>query len=124
MAGAAECWNSPDGEFWTKRGIPAPNEPHTNRMNVAAGLAKNGDLLVLCSGWTDVKQPQRPKQAVFRDDILAHLGLPQQRWRQDLDARQGVPRARRRLDELHSLRRHQAGRGRRVACLVLRRRMG
>ena len=72
MAGAAECWNSPDGMFWTKRGIPAPNEPHTNRMNVAAGLAKNGDLLVLCSGWTDVKQPQRPKQPVFRDDILSN----------------------------------------------------
>jgi hypothetical protein len=71
MEGAAECWNSPDGEFWTKRGVPAPNEPHTNRMNVAAGLAKNGDLMVLCSGWTDVKQPQRPKQAVFRDDILS-----------------------------------------------------
>ena len=38
---------------------------------MAAGLAKNGDLLVLCSGWTDEKQPQRPKQAVFRDDILS-----------------------------------------------------
>jgi hypothetical protein len=71
VAGAAECWNSPDGAFWTRRGIPAPNEENTNRMNVAAGLAKNGDLLVLCSGWTDVKQPQRPKQAVFRDDILS-----------------------------------------------------
>lgn len=71
VAGAAECWNSKDGEFWSKRGIPAPNDPHTNRMNVACGLARNGDLLVLCSGWTDVKQPQRPKQAAFRDDILA-----------------------------------------------------
>ncbi len=71
VAGAAECWNSADGRFWEKRGIPAPNEPHTNRMNVAAGLAKNGDLLVLCSGWTDEKQPQRPKQADFRDDILS-----------------------------------------------------
>jgi BNR repeat-like domain len=71
VAGAVECWNSKDGEFWVKRGVPAPNDPHTNRMNVAAGLAKNGDLLVLCSGWTDVKQPQRPKQADFRDDILA-----------------------------------------------------
>lgn len=70
MEGAVECWNSPDGEFWTKRGVPAPNDPHTNRMNVACGLAKNGDLLVLCSGWTDVKQPQRPKQPLLRDDIL------------------------------------------------------
>jgi len=72
MEGAAECWNSANGEFWTKAGIPAPNEPHTNRMNVACGLAKNGDLLVLCSGWTDVKQPMRPKQPVFRDDILSN----------------------------------------------------
>lgn len=71
MEGAVQCWNSPDGEFWTLRGVPASNEPHTNRMNVAAGLAKNGDLLVLCSGWTDVKQPQRPKQSAFRDDILS-----------------------------------------------------
>lgn len=71
MAGAAECWNSKDGQFWEKRGIPAPNDPNTNRMNVAAGLAKNGDLLVLCSGWTNEKQPQRPKQADFRDDILS-----------------------------------------------------
>jgi hypothetical protein len=70
MEGAAECWNSPNGEFWTKRGVPAPNDPHTNRMNVACGLAKNGDLLVLCSGWTDVAQPPRPKQPEFRDDIL------------------------------------------------------
>lgn len=71
VAGAAECWNSPDGQFWTKVGIPAPNDGNTNRMNVAAGLATNGDLLVLCSGWTNVKQPQRPKQADFRDDILS-----------------------------------------------------
>ena len=71
VAGAVECWNSKDGQFWEKRGIPAPNESQTNRMNVAAGLAKNGDLLVLCSGWTDVKQPQRPKQGAFRDDILS-----------------------------------------------------
>jgi hypothetical protein len=70
MSGAVEVWNSPSGEFWQKRGIPAPNEPHTNRLNHAVGIAKNGDLIVLCSGWTDVKQPQRPKQAAYRDDIL------------------------------------------------------
>lgn len=71
MPGAVECWNSANGEFWTKRGVPAPNDDHTNRMNVAAGLAKNGDLLVLCSGWTDAAQPPRPKQAAYRDDILS-----------------------------------------------------
>ncbi len=71
VAGSIEVWNSPDGEVWTKRGIPAPNEPDTNRMNHAAGIAGNGDLIVLCSGWTNVKQPQRPKQADFRDDILS-----------------------------------------------------
>lgn len=73
VAGAAECWNSADGEFWTRRGVPAPNDENTNRMNVAAGLAKNGDLLVLCSGWTNVKQPERPKQPDFRDAILSAL---------------------------------------------------
>ena len=72
MAGAVECWNSTDGGFWTKRGVPAPNDPNTNRMNVAAGLAKNADLLVLCSGWSNVKHPQRPKQDSFRDEILSN----------------------------------------------------
>lgn len=70
MEGDVECWVSTDGAKWTKRGNPAPNDPNTVRMNLAAGLAKNGDLLVLCSGWTNVKQSQRPKQSAFRDDIL------------------------------------------------------
>lgn len=70
MEGDVECWVSRDGALWEKRGHPAPNEPHTVRMNIAAGLARNGDLLVLCSGWTDVKQPERPKQAAFRDAVL------------------------------------------------------
>ncbi len=59
---AVEVWNSADGTAWTKRGVPAPNDPETNRMNHAAGLAKNGDLLVLVSGWTNLKQPQRPSR--------------------------------------------------------------
>jgi len=70
MEGEIECWASKDGERWTKRGNPAPHNPNTVRMNHAAGLARNGELIVLCSGWTNIKQPQRPKQAVFRDDIL------------------------------------------------------
>jgi hypothetical protein len=68
--GDVECWVSESGEFWRKAGTPTQHEPNAIRMNHAAGLAKNGDLLVLCSGWTNEKQPQRPKQAAFRDDIL------------------------------------------------------
>jgi hypothetical protein len=49
--GDVECWASKDGHFWEKRGIPASHTPGTNRMNVAAGLAKNGDLVVIASGW-------------------------------------------------------------------------
>jgi hypothetical protein len=71
MAGDVECWVSGDGMKWEKRGHPAPNDPDTVRMNVAAGLARNQDLLVLCSGWTNIKHPDRPKQAAFRDDILS-----------------------------------------------------
>jgi hypothetical protein len=72
LEGDVDCWASRDGELWELRGKPAPNEPHTIRMNAAAGLAKNGDLLVLCSGWTDVKQPERPKQPKFRDAVLSN----------------------------------------------------
>ena len=70
MEGDVECWASRNGEFWEKRGQPAPNDPNTVRMNLATGLAGNGDLLVLCSGWTNEKQPERPKQAAFRDAVI------------------------------------------------------
>jgi len=70
LEGDVDCWVSLDGEKWELRGKPAPNDPHTIRMNVAAGLAKNGDLLVICSGWTDLKQAERPKQPAFRDSVL------------------------------------------------------
>jgi len=50
--GDVECWESADGGvFWKLCGAPAPHEPKTNRMNVAAGLARNGDLVVIASGW-------------------------------------------------------------------------
>ncbi len=53
--GEVECWASADeGQTWQKRGTVAAPERGTltNRMNVAAGLASNGDLIVLCSGWS------------------------------------------------------------------------
>lgn len=68
--GDIDCWASSDGLKWQKRSTVTEHEPDTVRMNHAAGLAKNGDLVVLCSGWTNVAQPPRPKQAAFRDGIL------------------------------------------------------
>jgi len=37
--------------------VPAPHEPATNRMNVAAGLAHDGALIVISSGWSNRKAP-------------------------------------------------------------------
>jgi hypothetical protein len=70
MESDVECWRSANGEFWQLAGTPTKHEPKTTRMNHAVGLAKNGDVVVLCSGWTDVQQPNKPKQAAFRDAIL------------------------------------------------------
>ena len=72
MEGDVECWASADGTQWEKRSVITQHEPDTIRMNHAAGLAKNGDLIVLCSGWTNVKQSERPKQPAFRDAILSN----------------------------------------------------
>ena len=50
--GDVECWASNDGgRSWKLRGVPAPHESGTVRMNVAAGLAHDGSLIVLSSGW-------------------------------------------------------------------------
>jgi hypothetical protein len=63
--GDVECWGSTDGgRTWTLRGTPAPHEAGTNRMNVAAGLAANGDLLVIASGWSH--RPPKGKPAGHR----------------------------------------------------------
>lgn len=70
MEGDVECWVSADGVKWEKRSVITQHEPDTIRMNHAAGLARNGDFIVLCSGWTNVKQPERPKQPPFRDAVI------------------------------------------------------
>ena len=52
VPGDVECWASEDGGWtWQYRGTPARHEGNTNRMNCAAGLAANGDLIALVSGW-------------------------------------------------------------------------
>jgi hypothetical protein len=52
--GDIECWRSGDGgASWGFAGAATAHEPDTIRMNHAAGLAKNGDLLVLAGGWSN-----------------------------------------------------------------------
>jgi hypothetical protein len=50
-----DCWASADGGVtWTKRGTPAPrDDQHAARGMVAAGLARNGDLIVITTGHAD-----------------------------------------------------------------------
>ncbi len=53
MEGEVACYASTDdGKFWELIGKPTPNDPQTNRMNVAAGATSNGDMLVVASGWS------------------------------------------------------------------------
>jgi len=56
MPADVDCWASEDGgRTWAKRGTPAPRDTErAARANVAAGLADNGDLIVISSGYSDV----------------------------------------------------------------------
>ncbi|TNJ63755.1 exo-alpha-sialidase [Paenibacillus hemerocallicola] len=63
--GEVECWVSSDGgRLWRKQGVPVSSQPGDNRMNHAAGLAHNGDLIVLCSGWTPAQPPRKVLEPV------------------------------------------------------------
>lgn len=62
--GDLDCWASTDdGRSWKFHGRPAPHEPRTNRMNCAAGFARNGDMLVLVSGWSNREPIGNPTSA-------------------------------------------------------------
>ncbi len=70
--GDVECWASTDGgRLWHRRGVAAAHAPGTNRMNVAAGLAGNGDFLVIASGWDD-----RPAVGQSRGHSVANVLTP------------------------------------------------
>ena len=60
LVGDIDCWASEDqGRSWQKRGTPGLHDsPDSNRVNHAAGLANNGDLIVICSGTTNVHPPR------------------------------------------------------------------
>jgi hypothetical protein len=57
--GDLDLWASTDhGVSWNFRGRIAPfDKPNTNRMNCAFGVAKSGDLVALCAGWTERGKP-------------------------------------------------------------------
>ena len=60
--GDIECWHSADGgQCWQPLSVPAPHAPGTNHMHVAAGLAHDGALIVISSGWTH--RPRRGQTA-------------------------------------------------------------
>lgn len=60
--GELDCWASTDqGNTWRFRGRVIRHRPGTNRMNCAVGFAANGDLVVLCSGYTNrIPNPLQP----------------------------------------------------------------
>ena len=56
--GDLDCWASEDeGKTWHFRGRPAEHEPTTNRMNRSAGIANNGDIVVLWSSASSARAP-------------------------------------------------------------------
>lgn len=60
--GDIECWLSGDGgATWRFGSAATQHEPDTIRMNHAAGLAANGDLIVLTSGWSNRWPPDVPR---------------------------------------------------------------
>ncbi|MFM9955936.1 MAG: sialidase family protein [Opitutaceae bacterium] len=70
--GDVECWLSADGgKTWRFGSAATQHEPGTIRMNHGAGLAKNGDLIVLTAGWSDRYPPDKPKtRGRFRYETL------------------------------------------------------
>ena len=73
VAGEVECWVSSDsGKTWARRGVPIWHQPNTNRMNHAVGLANNGDLLAMISGWSDLPMAGQASQhpGPFRAAVL------------------------------------------------------
>lgn len=71
--GDVECWLSADsGAQWSLASAATAHEPETIRMNHAAGLAGNGDLLVLTAGWSNLWPAGAPRtRGSFRYEVLS-----------------------------------------------------
>lgn len=70
IEGDTECWASTDGgRTWQKRGTVAHAEPNTVRAWSPAGLAANGDLIVICGGLSNSFPPGKTGRP-FRASVL------------------------------------------------------
>uniref|UniRef100_UPI0039C9D249 sialidase family protein n=1 Tax=Horticoccus sp. 23ND18S-11 TaxID=3391832 RepID=UPI0039C9D249 len=58
--GDVECWASADGRFWKYLSTVTRHAPATVRMNHGVGLNAEGHLVVLCSGWDDIRPRRNP----------------------------------------------------------------
>ncbi|MHC4874293.1 MAG: sialidase family protein [Planctomycetota bacterium] len=66
--GCVECWISKDsGVSWEFRSKAVPNESGTNRMNHAAGMGQNKDIIVICGGWDNIPATSDPQSDEIRN---------------------------------------------------------
>jgi hypothetical protein len=70
--GDIECWLSRDGGgSWKLASAITQHEPETTRHLHASGLAANGDIIVLASGWSNRWPPGKPRtRGSFRYELL------------------------------------------------------
>jgi hypothetical protein len=80
-----DCWASEDGGLtWAKRGTPAPSDDgRVARGNVAAGIANNGDLIVISSGWSD---PEARNRGTRLSPLVSRSGDGGRTWTIDAKA--------------------------------------
>jgi len=90
VPGDVEVWASKDGGLtWHRRGVAAPHQPRTIRLNTAFGLAQDGDLLLATSGWSDCYpegQTGKPYSAFILEPWLCRSSDGGRRWDIDRDA--------------------------------------
>ncbi len=85
--GDLDCWASNDqGRSWHYRSRVAEHRPGTNRMNCAAGIGADGQLLVLCGGFADrtpVGQPTSVASAHALPPVLCRSSDGGRSWQRD-----------------------------------------
>jgi hypothetical protein len=63
--GDCECWASEDsGLTWSRRGVPGPHRPGGNRGNHAVGLARDGSVVALVSGYEGLPAPSETTRII------------------------------------------------------------